>query len=88
MSTFWSKFWRDKHGNVAVWQTPNIPLIGWAACIVLLVVVKSGGAHQLLTFLRTAFIFTWAYLELTDGSCYFRRLLGAIVLASIIISHF
>lgn len=45
--------------------------------------VKAG-----LQFISTASLFSWAYLELTKGASYFRRLLGLVVLASLVVSHF
>jgi hypothetical protein len=29
----WDRIWRDKYGDVVIWQTPNIWLVGWAAII-------------------------------------------------------
>jgi hypothetical protein len=44
-------------------------------------VMKAGFAS-----LSAAFLFTWAYLEITEGASYFRRALGAVVLASVLMS--
>lgn len=81
------KFIRDKHGRVAIWQTPNIPLIGWFVLAVIAHFLKLGGLKTSLEYFSTAFLFTWAYLELTGGASYFRRVLGALVMLSIVMSH-
>jgi hypothetical protein len=46
-------------------------------------VINAGFAN-----LSTAFLFTWAYLEITQGASYFRRVLGAVVLAGVLMSFF
>lgn len=84
MQAVWAKFWKNKDGKLTIWQTPNATLIGWALCYILLQVVKSGKLYEVLTFLKPALLFTWAYLELVSGTSYFRRLLGAVVLSAFI----
>lgn len=83
-----TKFFKDKNGKVVVWQTPNIPLISWALFSVLARVVPSGAWQQLTSFVSFGFIFTWAWLEITEGSSYFRRTLGIVVLIVTLSSKF
>lgn len=82
------KFFKDADGHWAIWQWPNIPLYGWIACELLSFVIKQQHLHTGLARLSTAFLFTWAYLEITRGVNYFRRLLGAIVMIGLIVSYF
>lgn len=81
---YWNAFWRDKHGKVVLGQLPNVPLVGW---LVFLFAAKIWPHLGVLAFLSTAFLFVWAYLELTSGVTYARRTLGAFVLLYIIVSH-
>ncbi|HSX44303.1 MAG TPA: hypothetical protein VLE69_03340 [Candidatus Saccharimonadales bacterium] len=84
----WNTFWRDKDGKVAIWQSPNIPLLSWVVFLMLAKLFTSGQLHRGFAFLSTASIFIWSYLEITSGKSYFRRLLGLVVLLSIIVSRF
>jgi len=79
---------KDQQGYWAIWQWPNIPLYGWMVCELLSVIVKQHPWHGGLALLSRAFLFTWAYLEVTDGVNYFRRLLGFIVITGITVSYF
>ncbi|MEY9855890.1 hypothetical protein ABH935_001494 [Catenulispora sp. GAS73] len=81
------RFWRDADGRVVLAQWPNLPLIGWLVFAALAGI--SGGGHwrSAAEFVSSAFLFTWAYLELTQGVNYFRRLLGLAVLVVVVSSH-
>ncbi len=81
-------FWKDKKGNLAIWQTPNIPLILWFVSMVLAQLLQNGHVKSGILFISGAALFTWAYLEITDGESYFRRLLGILVLMGLLIPHF
>ena len=80
-------FWRDADGKVVLAQTPNLPLIGWLIFAVLAGISGAGHWRGAAGFVSSAFLFTWAYLELTQGVNYFRRLLGLVVLAVVVSSH-
>jgi hypothetical protein len=82
------KFWKDKNGHIAIWQTPNVPLIGWFVFMVGSKLLHQGALKNGVQFLSTAFIFTWAYLEIIKGDSYFRRLLGLIVFLMTVLAHF
>lgn len=75
-------FFKDKNGRVVIAQTPNLPLIGWMIFTILNLLWSSNQPqiHALFGTLSFGFIFTWAWLELTDGVNYFRRTLGLIVI--------
>ncbi|MEY9929829.1 hypothetical protein ABH926_004469 [Catenulispora sp. GP43] len=79
-------FWRDADGKVVIAQAPNIPLIGWLV-FAALAWISGGHWRSGAGFVSSAFLFTWAYLELTQGVNYFRRLLGLVVLAVVVGSH-
>ena len=77
-------FFKDSKGQVAVWQAPNKPLYGWIL-FKLLSLTPSGHLKTGFGHISTAFLFTWAYLELTKGVSYFRRSLGLVVLIAVVI---
>jgi hypothetical protein len=81
------RFWKDKKGRVVIWQTPNVPLIGWFACLLVSRIIGGGTFSSGMSYVSTAFLFTWAYLEIVSGDSYFRRLLGAFILADVIVAH-
>ena len=78
---FFTKLFKDDGGKIVIWQTPNIPLIGWAVFSVLTHILPTGRWQLFAGYVSFGFIFTWAWLELTQGISYFRRILGAAVLA-------
>lgn len=77
-------FWRDADGHVVVAQWPNLPLAGWLFSAGLSRIPVSGHWRAGAGFAGSAFLFTWAYLELTQGVNHFRRLVGLIVLAALV----
>lgn len=84
----WDLFWRNKDGRITVWQFPNPPLIAWLVFMVLSRVMHDGRLHAGYEFLSMAALFTWAYLEITSGESYFRKMLGGVVLLVLVISRF
>jgi len=82
------RFWRDANGKVVVAQVPNVPLVGWLLFTGLSWFPGAEGWKNGTSFASSAFLFTWAYLELTHGASYFRRLLGLVVLAAVVEAHF
>ena len=81
-------FMCDKKGHIVIWQTPNIPLIGWVLGTLFAKIFSTGRSHTGFTFLAEAFLVAWAYLEVKSGASYFRRILGILVFLSIVMSHF
>jgi hypothetical protein len=79
-----TSFFKDHDGQLVIWQWPNIPLIGWAVFKVLSLITQAGTLKTWSAHLSTAFLFTWAYLEITGGASYFRRVLGTIVMAALL----
>jgi hypothetical protein len=82
-----SKFFKDKNGRTVIWQAPNLPIYGWVLFKILSLTTQSNlgdGFSQI----SNAFLFVWAYLELTQGANYFRRILGAIVIVLLSLNYF
>lgn len=74
-------------GNYAVLQTPNAPIIGWAIFLVLAHLLSAGRWELAASYISFGFLFTWAWLEITQGANNFRRLLGAAVIVFSIYSR-
>jgi len=81
------RFFRDKHGQIAVWQSPNLLLLTWFASTVLQKLFKTGTSHKLFAVIAFGAIFAWAWQEISAGDSYFRRLLGLIVIIASIYSR-
>ena len=83
-----TNFFKNKDGQVVLWQSPNLALWGWIAFKLVGLVVGPGHFKDGVGQLATAFLFVWAFLEITKGDSYFRRLLGLVVGVFIIIGFF
>jgi len=73
-------FFTDNTGRVVLWQSPNLPLYGWILFKLAALVPAAGVEKRGFEQLSMAFLFIWAYLELTKGINNFRKVLGLIVL--------
>lgn len=80
LADLWDKFWRDKHGNVVIWQMPNIWLIGWAVLTFISLLFSKGAIASALTWAGEASLIVWCLMEIFKGVNYFRRTLGLVVL--------
>lgn len=79
--TFISKCFKDKEGNIAIFQAPNLPIILWFTCAVLnTFIADTSTVHRVLETVGFGALFVWAWLEIFYGVNYFRRALGAIIL--------
>lgn len=85
--TFLEKCYKDKEGRVVLYQTPNAPLVLWVVSTIFSHLITNGVFHQIFSLIAFGAIFTWSWLELFQGSSYFRRLLGAIVLVGSIVGR-
>jgi hypothetical protein len=83
-----ASFFKDKDGNVVIWQWPNLPLASWIIFKLLSMVFKTGHVKTGFESLSMAALFTWAYLEITSGSSYFRRVLGVVIIIGLIFGYF
>lgn len=73
-----------KTGRLVLWQWPNIPLWTW---IVATVAGRflSGGAGTAIGVIGSVALAVWAVMEIGWGVNPFRRILGGIVLATIVV---
>ena len=86
--TFWNWLVTDSHDNVVLWQTPNFPIIAWFACDIIARETRANPTHAGFQLLAEAFLFTWAYLEITKGTSNIRRLLGAVIMVVLLMRFF
>jgi hypothetical protein len=59
---------------------PNVWLIGWAVSTTLSLFF-GGMVGDMFFWAGSALLVVWSLLEIFRGSCYFRRVLGVVVLA-------
>lgn len=81
-------FISDKNGKVVIFQPPNLPIIGWLICMIVSIILPVGFLKNGFMNLGGAFLFLWAYLEITNGVSGFRRLLGVVVLLIVVFAYF
>lgn len=82
------KTFKDKKGNVVIAQRPNTLIFVWLILSILSRINSLGGLKNGLALTASAALFAWAYQEITSGVNYFRKLLGIVVLAVIVIGYF
>lgn len=82
------QFFKDKDGKWAIIAFPNGLLLAWVLLIVIGMLISDGELKNNLGRLNNAIIFVWAYLELTTGTSYFRRVLGGCIFFGLTISFF
>jgi hypothetical protein len=82
------KFFLDKDGHLVLWQFPNTPLVGWGIFKLLSMIVSRGHVQTGFAMLSSAFLFTWAFLEITKGANHFRRLLGLLAFVIVVVGYF
>lgn len=74
-----------KDGKRVIAQRPNVPIMIWFVFLLFGRLPVSSNLLSLFELLSFGGLFTWAYLEITAGVNMFRKLLGAGVLAAVII---
>lgn len=73
-------------GEVVVAQWPNLPLwVFLAATAVRLLFHPDGTAGTVVSVVSTTALVVWALIEIAVGSSPFRRVLGALVLLSVVV---
>ncbi len=82
------KFFRDKDGNIAIVQPPNLIISTWALASIAKLVFPTGSINGGLDLIATIALFVWSGTELFLGDSYFRRTLGVIVLVGMILLKF
>jgi hypothetical protein len=85
--SLFQKTFYDNTGKLVLAQSPNLPIIVWAFSNIALVFIGKSNSSlvQMLNTINTGSLFTWGWLELFSGVNYFRRVLGLIVLISLIV---
>jgi hypothetical protein len=79
---------KDSRGKIIIFQPPNIPLCVWFVCTIFAKVIHEPSVlHRLFEAIGFGVLFTWAWLEIFQGTTYFRRILGGIILILSIVSH-
>ena len=78
--SLWDKFWKDKRGDVVVWQFPNALLLAWVITTIISLLFN-GTISNVFLWIAEASLILWSLLEIFKGVNYFRRLLGLVVLA-------
>lgn len=71
---------KTKEGTVVIGQTPNLILWIWIVCTAASYLPLPQTLLNLTDVVAFGSIFTWAWLEITEGVCTWRRMLGAVVL--------
>ncbi|HVC35997.1 MAG TPA: hypothetical protein VNE40_00930 [Candidatus Dormibacteraeota bacterium] len=82
------KTFKDKEGSIVIGQFPNLPLFGWILLQIVALNIHKGHARTAFQDLAMASLFTWSYLEITDGANYFRKLLGFVIMIVVVVSYF
>ena len=82
--TLWERGQRGWPASFPLAQFPNAPLIV-AIVALLLTRVLSGSAQDYARATFYVALAAWAWLELTEGANLFRRLLGAAILALVVV---
>jgi hypothetical protein len=80
------KLIKDKKGKVVLTQFPNTIFIIFLISYVLEYLVRSGIYNNLFRLIAFGTLFTWSWLEITDGVNYFRRIFGLTVVILILFS--
>jgi hypothetical protein len=86
--TFVDKCFKNRHGKLALTARPNAPIIIWAIAALSARLITHGNIHSALGIIAFVLIVIWALLEILQGVNYFRRVLGAVVLAFTIYTRF
>ncbi len=81
------KFVTDDRGKTAILQKPNFLLTLWFITLLIDRYSKSMNVKSVLDVVSFASLSAWIILEVTEGSSPFRRVLGAVILAYLIIKR-
>ena len=77
-------FFTNKNGVTVLAQPPNVPLIVWLVFTCIGFVLPAGVIKDVATLVALGSLFIWAAMEIISGASGFRRVLGAVVLASVL----
>ncbi len=79
------RLFRNSEGSIVLWQMPNIWLWLWILATLANYIVSEGLLTLLLQALSMASIIIWSFLEIYSGVTPFRRIIGSILVAVILI---
>lgn len=82
-----SRFFKDKEGKWVLYQHPNLLLWLWILVQAISILVFQL-EHKGIAALADMLLFAWSYSELTRGDSPFRRMLGGIIMAFLVIGLF
>jgi hypothetical protein len=88
IQTAGTSLFKDRDGNIVIWQRPNIALAGWLVFKLASALAPAGTIKVGFDRISSAFIFAWAFLEITCGRSFFRRGLGVIIMIAIVMGYF
>ena len=81
-----NNFFKDKNGNVVLFQPANLPLIMWLVFTLIGFVLPAGSVKDIVRLVALIILVVWASMEIYSGVNGFRRTLGFVVLVSAVIS--
>lgn len=85
--TFVEKCYKNDQGKITIAEPPNLPILVWLVSVVLQKIISNGTVHDIFVVIGFGAIFTWAWLEVFQGTNYFRRLLGVVVIVAAVYSR-
>lgn len=83
-----NKIFKDKQGQIVLYQRPNIWLIAWAVLDIVAIFAPGRRTSDYAWTAGSVMLVIWALLEVFRGVNYFRRLLGLVVLLITLASIF
>ena len=86
-NTLFDRTFRDNQGQIVLAQMPNPPILVWLTATLLNLIPANSNIHTGLDAIAFGSLFTWAWLEISQGVNYFRRVLGLVVLIGAIASR-
>lgn len=86
MSKLFDRVFKDKKGNVVLWQSPNVQLAAWFILYLISKFVGDINIKSSLSLFANLFLVWWAIKEVIWGINYFRRALGAAIIALLVLN--
>lgn len=84
MNKLIEKLLKDKNGRIVLIQKPNIYIWIWLGLYLIAKIIDDKETKTGLQIAGNIILLYWAWLEVSQGVNYFRRLLGAVVGAGVI----
>lgn len=81
------KIFTDKQGNQIIFQRPNLPLVVWFITMLLAKVLPDERIGSILHLISFGALFTWCWLEISQGDSMFRKLLGGTIIVLAVVSR-